>query len=112
MTLLRPVIRLRRERLLAAVRSLSPQEVAILTLLLTQACPTTSRVWTSTTRLADELKVSPALVEALLDRLEVHQQLRVLPVRGAIRTIELGPVFVRDVEAPDNLPLAPPDVCP
>ncbi len=112
MSMLRPVVRLRRERLLGALRNLSVQEAAILILLVTQACPTTGRVWTSTSRIADELKVSPAVVETLLDRLELLGHVTSATARGSIRTIELGPVFVRDAEAPENLPVAPEDVCP
>jgi DNA-binding MarR family transcriptional regulator len=107
MTMLRPVLHLRRERLLAAVRGLSAQEAATLVLLLTQACPTTGRIWTSASRLADDLKVSSTLVETLLDTLELRGHLRSAPARGSIRTLELGPVFVRDAEAPANLPVAP-----
>lgn len=108
--MLRPVIHLRRERLLAVTRHLSAQEVTLLVVLFAQACPTTGRVWTSASRLADELQLSPSLVETLLDRLDLAGHLRSAPVRGSIRTLELGPVFLRDVEAPENLPLAPPDV--
>lgn len=116
MTMLRPVIRLRRERLLAALRSLPVEETAVLLLLATQACPTTGRVWTSALRIADELNVPrlpngleapPVLIETLLTRLERRGHLRSLPSRFGIRTLELGPVFVRDVEAPENLPVAP-----
>lgn len=112
MTMLRPIICLRREVLLGALRNLSVLEVAVLLVLVTQTCPTTGRVWTSAARIADELKVSPAVVETLLDRLEFVGFLRSAPVRGSIRTIELGLIFMRTADAPENLPVAPDEVCP
>lgn len=112
MTMLRPVIRLRREKLVSALRNLTFQEAVILILLASQACPTSGRVWTSSNRIAEDLQLSPTLVESILDRLELLGHLDVAPARGSIRVVELGPVVVRDADAPENLPVAPDPVCP
>jgi hypothetical protein len=99
-------ITLRRDPLARAVRLLAPLDTQVLLHLLLRSCPTTGRVWTSLGRLAEELGMTPTLVEHSLTRLAEQKLVEIMPPRhGTLGCIEFGPVLVRGEMAPENLPV-------
>lgn len=102
-------VTLRREKLAACARDLPAVELRVLLVLLQGACPRTGRAWTTPLRLAEELSLAPAVVDAALTSLESRSQLTLFSRgHGALRCFDLGPVLVRaDPEPPPNLPVAP-----
>lgn len=108
MTSLRPTIVLRRGALLQALSALSAIDLQVFVALLPHACPTTARSWLTVERLAAELRLTNAIVDDALLRLNQHRLILTFARRGDLLGIELGPVFVRESEAPENLPVEPP----
>ncbi len=104
------IVTLRRVPLTLAARSLAAADLHVLVALTLAACPGTGRVWTSPLRLADELTLAPAVVEAAFALL-VSRGLIALWSRSsstlALRCYEIGDVLARQVDAPDNLPVEP-----
>lgn len=106
MTTQSSTITLRREPLARAIRLLAPLDTQVLLHLLLRSCPTTGRVWTSLGRLAEELGMTPTLVEHALSRLTEQKLVEIMPPRhGTLGCIEFGPVLVRGEMAPENLPM-------
>jgi len=94
-----------RDPLARAIRVLAPLDTQVLLHLLLRSCPTTGRVWTTLGRLAEELGMTPALVEHSLTRLAEQKLVEVhAPPRGQLGCIEFGPVLVRGDATPANLP--------
>jgi hypothetical protein len=105
-----PILRIRRDDLIRTAR-LSANEMRVLVHLLIHACPSTGRIWEAPERIAETLGLPPTVVDdalhalAGLDFLEEHPTLW-----RQLRCVELGPVFLRTMFAPDNLPVEPPPV--
>lgn len=99
---------LRRLALKHAIRTLSPTSFRTLLHLVTDVCQDTGRVWTTPLRLAEDLGLPATLVSETLDLLVERKHLTLWSrSHAALRCYELGPLFVRRAEAPDNLPVAP-----
>ena len=106
MTSPRPIVRLRREEL-ARAAGLPLPALRVLLALVVRACPMTGRVWLPPSRLGDEICLPVAIVEEAFDRLGEHGLLEEHPALfERMRCVELGPVFVRDRFAPENLPVS------
>ena len=105
------VVSFRRGALTDAARALPAVDLRVLLVLAATACPRTGRAWTTPLRLAEELAIAPASVDAALTSLESRAQLSLFSRgHGALRCYEFGPVLVRAlVEPPENLPVAPHD---
>lgn len=99
---------LRRASLGEALHALSAEGFRLLLFLAHRACPRTLRVWTSTHRLAEDLRLAPVVVDELVGVL-LGRGAITLWTRGsdALRCYELGPLVVRTAEPPMNLPVAP-----
>jgi len=98
-------ITLLRDPLARAIRVLAPLDTQVLLHLLLRSCPTTGRVWTTLGRLAEELAMTPALVEHSLTRLGEQRLVEVhAPTHGRLGCVEFGSVLVRGEAAPANLP--------
>ncbi|MDP3216533.1 MAG: hypothetical protein Q8S73_20660 [Deltaproteobacteria bacterium] len=108
MTSLRPTIVLRRGALLQALSFLPALDFQVLLAIVPHACPTMARAWVTVERLAAELRLTNAIVDDALLRLNQHRLIHTFARRGNLLGIELGPVFVRESEAPENLPVEPP----
>lgn len=107
MTPPQPILRVRREDLARALR-MSPADLRVLVLLLVRACPTTGRIWEPPDRMAETLGLPLSLVEDALHRLAGADLLEEHPtLMRQLRCVELGPVFLRSMEAPPNLPVEP-----
>lgn len=101
-----PTVTLLRAPLLRAFSNLAPMDTKLLVHLVLRACPTTGRVWTTLGRLAEELDLTPGLVEHALSHLAETKLLEYHPPRGTqFGTIELGTMFVRASSVPENLPV-------
>ncbi|MCC7537467.1 MAG: hypothetical protein IT379_14685 [Deltaproteobacteria bacterium] len=101
-----PTITVLRAPLLRAFGHLSPMDTKLLVHLLMRACPTTGRVWTTLERLAEEVDLTPKLVEHALSHLAETKLLEFhAPRINQLGTIELGTLFVRQDAAPQNLPV-------
>ena len=105
MTPLRVIITLRRSPLLWAVTKLPPLDVTVLLYLVAHACPTTARAWATPGRIAQDLGLTSGVVEQALVHLARESMLTTFVVRGDLQGIELGPLIVRDHDAPENLPI-------
>lgn len=104
------IVTLRRVPLTLAVRSLAATDLQVLLALTLAACPRTGRVWTTPLRLADELILAPAAVEAAFASLAAHGHITLWSRSSsalALRCYELGSVLARQGDAPDNLPVEP-----
>jgi len=104
------IVTLRRVPLALATRTLPAADLHVLVALALTACPRTGRVWTTPLRLADELTLAPAAVEAALASLTAHGHITLWSRSSstlALRCYEIGAVLARQVEAPDNLPVEP-----
>lgn len=104
------MLSIERRELTRAVDSLSPLDLSILLALALRACALTRRVWTSITRLAGELSLSPPLLENALGRMVQGGYLKAIPPRGTLPGyLELGSLLVPVSEdaAPENLPVEP-----
>lgn len=107
MTRPQPVLRIRREDL-ARAQSLAAPELRVLLALLVRACPTTGRVWDPPERLAEELELPLTLVQDALHALAGLDFLGEHPtLMRQLRCVELGPVFLRQFDTPENLPIEP-----
>ena len=107
MSSLRPTITLRRTVVLWIATRLSPLDVTVLLYLVAHACPTTARVWMTPARTAEDLGLTSGVVEQVLVHLARESVLTTFVVRGNLHGIELGPVLIRDHDAPENLPVEP-----
>ena len=104
---LQPIIRLRRTELERALRLPSGQ-LQVLVFLLTHACPVTARVWDRAERIAECLDQPVSLVEDALHALAGREFLEAHPaLMHQLRCVELGPIFQRSHEPPENLPVDP-----
>jgi hypothetical protein len=107
MTPPQPILRVRREDLARALH-LSADDLRVLLFLLVHACPTTGRVWQPPDRMAETLGLPVSLVEDALHGLAGRDFLEEHPtLMRQLRCVELGPVFLRAVDAPSNLPVEP-----
>jgi len=99
-----PIITLRREQLSRAVRHLDGEDLRVLVAILVAATGD-GHALIPPARLAEVVRIDPGDVEAALRRLAEADLLELLP-HGVldVRGVELGPLFVRDREAPDHLP--------
>ena len=101
-----PKVTILRAPLTRALAQLAPMDAKVLLHLLLRACPTTGRIWTTLGRLAEDLELTPGLIEHALTHLAETKLLEYhAPRLGQLGTIELGTVFVRLEAAPDNLPV-------
>lgn len=103
-------VTLRRLPLTLATRTLPAADLHVLVALTLAACPRTGRVWTTPLRLADELTLAPAAVEAAFASLTARGHITLWSRSSstlALRCYELGAMLAREVEAPDNLPVEP-----
>lgn len=101
------IIRLRRTELERALR-LPVGQLQVLVFLLTRACPVTARVWHPPERIAEFLDQPVSLVEDALHALAGRDFLEAHPtLMHQLRCVELGPVFQRSHEPPENLPVEP-----
>lgn len=112
MTLHSKTLRLRRLVLSQAVRTLSDAELRILMFLLLGACPNTHRVWTTMTRLTEDLVPIPTptaahQVEEAVRHIVSRGFLSLWCARGALSCYEVGPLLVREDAAPANIPVEP-----
>ena len=106
MTAPSPTITILRAPLARAFGHLAPLDAKLFLHLALRACPTTGRVWTTLGRLAEELDLTPALVEHGMTHLAETKLLEYHAARpGQVGTIDLGTVFVRSDTAPRNLPV-------
>lgn len=102
-----PVLRVRRESLVRALR-LPPSDLRVLVLLLVRACPTTGRVWDPPEHMAEALDLPLSLVLDALHHLAGHDFLEEHPtLLRQLRCVELGEVFLRSMPPPANLPVEP-----
>jgi hypothetical protein len=108
MTPPQPVLRIRRDDLIRALR-LPAADLRVLVLLLVHACPTTGRIWDPPERMAEALDLPQSLVEDALHALAGRDFLEEHPtLMRQLRCVELGPVFLRSMPpAPQNLPVDP-----
>lgn len=107
MTPPQPILRIRREDLARALQ-LSATDLRVLLFLLVRACPTTGRVWEPPDRMAETLRLPVSLVEDALHALAGRDFLEEHPtLMRQLRCVELGPVFLRAMDAPANLPVEP-----
>ncbi len=105
MTSPRPIVRLRREEL-ARAGDLPFLATRVLLALVVRACPVTGRVWLSPARLGDEIGLPESLILDAIERLGAAGFLEEHPALfERMGCIELGPVFIRDRFAPENLPV-------
>ncbi|MDB4930571.1 MAG: hypothetical protein JWM10_3055 [Myxococcaceae bacterium] len=101
-------LQLRRLALKHALRTLSPTSFRMLLHLATDACEDTARVWTTPLRLAEDIGSPASLVSETLDLLVERKHMKLWSrSHAALRCYELGPLFVRRSEAPENLPVEP-----
>lgn len=98
---------LRRLELHEVLTKLRPLDAVLLLLLVVRAHPRNGRVWTTTEHLSAELGFSGALVTDALDRLVGQGFAMKIPSKAPILSLEVGPLLVREGEAPDNVPLEP-----
>lgn len=98
---------LRRRELHDALTNLRPLDVVVLLLLVVRSHPRNGRVWTTMERLSAELGLSGALVTDTLDRLVDQGFLAKVPSKAPLLALEVGPLLVREGEAPENIPLEP-----
>lgn len=102
-----PILRVRRDDLVRALH-LPPNELRVLVLLLVHACPTTGRVWDPPERMAEALGLPLSIVDDALHALAGHEFLEEHPtLMRQLRCVELGPVFLRSMPPPMNLPAEP-----
>lgn len=107
MTPPQPILRVRREDLARALY-LPASDVRVLLFLLVHACPNTARVWEPPDRIADALGLPVSVVEDALHALAGRDFLEEHPtLMRQLRCVELGPVFLRGIDAPPNLPVEP-----
>jgi hypothetical protein len=105
-----PILRVRRDDLSRTLR-LSASELRVLVLLMVRACPDTGRVWEPPDRMAETLGLPVSLVEDALHALAARDFLEEHPtLMRQLRCVELGPVFLRSMWTPPNLPVEPPTV--
>lgn len=107
MTPLRPSVQLRRESLLQALRILPPTEIAVLVLLVLHACPRTGIVWASPSTIAERLRLTTGIVESALTHLVREHCLSNYSHLVDRRGLMLGSIFIKEGEAPDNIPVEP-----
>ena len=108
MTLLQTTLRLRRVPLAQAVRSLAAEDLRVAIHLVLAACPATSRSWTTSTRIAEDLSMSIVRVDQALRRLVDGGFISPWSERGALRCFEFGSLLPRADVPPENLPLGAP----
>jgi len=101
---------LRRRELHEALTKLRPLDTVVLFLLVVRAHPRNARVWTTIERLSAELGFSDTLVTDTLDRLVDRGFATKIPSRAPLLSLEVGPLLVREGEAPENIPLEPSSV--
>ena len=102
-----PILRIRRDDLARALH-LSASDLRVLILLLVRACPTTGRIGEPPDRLAETLGLPVSVVEDALHALSGRDFLEEHPtLMRQLRCVELGPVFLRSMAAPRNLPIEP-----
>ncbi|MBZ0116553.1 MAG: hypothetical protein K8H88_06155 [Sandaracinaceae bacterium] len=107
MTPPQPILRIRRDALRRAL-ALPANTLRVLVLLLVHACPTTGRIWEPPERIAEVLDLPVSLVEDALHALAGRDFLEEHPtLMRQLRCVELGPVFLRSMCAPPNLPVEP-----
>lgn len=110
MTPPQPILRIRREELVRALR-LPASDLRVLVHLLVRACASTGRIWEAPAQISETLGLPTSVVEDALhalaggDFLEEHPTLM-----RQLRCVELGQVFLRSMNAPPNLPVEPPPV--
>lgn len=101
------VIRVRRADLARSLR-LPPPDLRVLVWLLVHACAATGRVWEPPERIAESLELPESVVHDALHHLSGHDLLEEFPtIARQLKCIELGPVFLRTMSGPDNLPVEP-----
>lgn len=109
MSAILPHLTLRREALLQVLSVLPPIDIAVLLYVLaTRVCPTTGRAWAKPGWIATHLKLTDGLARRALEAIARTGIVRIFTVHGDLYGLELGRVFVRHAEAPDNLPVEPP----
>ena len=102
-----PVLRIRRADLVRAL-NLSATDLRVLVLLLVRACATTGRVWEPPSKIAETLRLPVPVVEDALHALAGHDFLEEHPtLMRQLRCVELGPLFLRSIGAPSNIPVEP-----
>ncbi|MDB4928259.1 MAG: hypothetical protein JWM10_743 [Myxococcaceae bacterium] len=84
---------------------LSAIDLQVLVALMPHACPTTARAWVTLERLAAGLRLTTPIVDEALLRLNRHRLILTFVRRGDLLGIEIGTVFVRESEPPDDLPV-------
>jgi len=110
MTPPQPILRIRRDDLVRALH-LSATDLRVLVHLLVRACPTTARVWEPPANMAQTLALPLSVVEDALHALAGQDFLEEHPtLMRQLRCVELGPVFLRSMPPPSNLPVGPPSV--
>lgn len=105
-----PILRIRRDDLVRALH-LSADELRVLVLLLVRACSATGRVWEPPSKVAETLGLPVTVIEDALHTLAGRDFLEEHPtLMRQLRCVELGPVFLRSIGAPPNIPVEPPPV--
>ncbi len=100
-------ITLRRHELHEALTRLRPLDAVILLDLVVRSHPRGGRAWTTIERLSADLGISGQLIADALERLVDQGYLEKIPSRAPLLSLEVGPLLVRDGEAPENIPVEP-----
>lgn len=96
---------LRREVLEHALKTLPSLHVAVLGRILVAVDPASGCLWVTTEGFGRLCNLSPPLVTHTLGALEAAGLISVNHERRDLLRIELGSIYIRNAEAPHNLPV-------